>query len=295
MRDTGSHLPATTRLGPVHLTVSALDRAVGWYQDAVGLRLHDRSDDGACAALGAGEEDLVVLHEDPLAGRAGRHAGLFHVALLFPTREELSRAATRLIRHRVPLEGASDHGVSEALYLRDPDGNGVELYADRPREQWPPPERDGETVGMYTRPLDGEGLRRVTADAEPPPRAGAGLRVGHVHFHVGELPRAIAFYRDGLGFDLTTTYPGAAFLAAGGYHHHVAVNVWAGENVPPVPEHVAGLRRWTVLVDDAAAVDAAADRLHAAGIDVARAAGGLRSRDPWGIAVEVRPAARSLS
>src|SRR5687768_4981514 len=140
-----SPLPATLRLGAAHLTVSDLDRSVGFYQDALGLRQHRR--EGAVAALGTGGEDLLVLHEEPGARPAGRHAGLYHFALLFPSREELARAVQRLADTRTPISGASDHGVSEAIYLPDPDGNGIELYADRPRDAWPPPAGPGERVG----------------------------------------------------------------------------------------------------------------------------------------------------
>src|SRR5215210_4517436 len=130
-------LPATLRLGAAHLTVSDLDRSVGFYQDALGLRRHRRED--GVAALGTGAEDLLVLHEEPGARPAGRHAGLYHFALLFPSREELARAVQRLAATRTPISGASDHGVSEAIYLPDPDGNGIELYGDRPRDEWPAP------------------------------------------------------------------------------------------------------------------------------------------------------------
>ena len=128
-------LPATLRLGAVHLTVSDLGRSVDFYEDAIGLRLHHRED--GVAAMGVGEEDLLVLYEDPSARRAGRHAGLYHYALLYPSREELAHAALRLAETQTPIQGASDHGTHEAIYLPDPDGNGIELAADRPREMWP--------------------------------------------------------------------------------------------------------------------------------------------------------------
>jgi catechol 2,3-dioxygenase len=239
-------LPATLRLGAVHLTVTDLDRSVAFYQDALGLR--QRSRDDAVAALGAGEEDLVVLHEDPRAGPAGRHAGLYHFALLFPSRAELARAVQRLSVTRTAISGASDHGVSEAIYLPDPDGNGIELYADRPRAAWPPP-GEGERVGMFTRALDVDDLLATIAGEEPVRHAGPGLRMGHVHLHVGDLDAARAFYADRLGFEVMTTYPGALFLAAGGYHHHVGVNTWRGEGVGPAPAGTVGLREWTLLLD----------------------------------------------
>src|SRR5829696_7497833 len=147
-----SKLPATLRLGAVHLTVTDLDRSVALYEKAIGLRLHRRED--SLAVMGAGEEDLLVLYEEPGARRAGRHAGLYHFALLFPSREELARAALRLAATKTPIQGASDHGTHEAIYLPDPDGNGIELAADRPREAWPQPlEYAG---GPY--PLDLAGL-----------------------------------------------------------------------------------------------------------------------------------------
>src|SRR3954471_20720801 len=141
------------RLGPVHLIVSDLDRSVAFYQDAIGLQVDDRTDHEAALGTGAGEP-VVVLAGEPGARPAGRHAGLYHVALLYPTRDELARALQRLAVTRTPIEGASDHGVSEALYLSDPDGNGLELYHDRPRDQWPEPTEPGARVGMYTRALD---------------------------------------------------------------------------------------------------------------------------------------------
>jgi catechol 2,3-dioxygenase len=267
-------LPATLRLGAVHLTVADLDRAVGFYQDSLGLRLHRRDDPST--ALGAGEDDLVVLHEQPGARRAGRHAGLFHYALLYPSREELARAVQRLGVTSTPITGASDHGVSEAIYLNDPDGNGIELYADRPREAWPPPSADGERVGMFTRRLDVEDLLATTAGAQPPRHAGAGLRMGHVHLHVGDLAAASDFYTGVLGFELMATYPGAIFVAAGGYHHHVGLNTWRGEGVGPAPEGTVGLREWTIVLD----ADELARVRERAGL-----AGDGTIADPWEIRV----------
>jgi catechol 2,3-dioxygenase len=270
-------LPATLRLGAAHLTVSDLDRSVGFYQDALGLRQHRR--DGDVAALGAGAEDLLALHEHPGARPAGRHAGLYHFALLFPNREELARAVARLALTRTPISGASDHGVSEAIYLPDPDGNGIELYADRPRDQWPPPGGPDERVGMFTRALDVHDLLATIAGEEPSRHAGDGLRMGHMHLHVGDLDAARAFYADTLGFEIMTAYPGALFLAAGGYHHHLGVNTWRGEGVGPAPAGTAGLREWTVLLAPAD-LDALRARL---GSDVVE--------DPWGIRLRCAAAA----
>jgi catechol 2,3-dioxygenase len=175
-----------------------------------------------------------------------------------------------------PITGASDHGVSEAIYLNDPDGNGIELYADRPREAWPPPAADGERVGMFTRRLDVEDLLATTAGAQPPRHAGAGLRMGHVHLHVGDLAAASDFYTGVLGFELMATYPGAIFVAAGGYHHHVGLNTWRGEGVGPAPEGTVGLREWTIVLD----ADELARVRERAGL-----AGDGTIADPWEIRV----------
>jgi len=271
-------LPGSLRLGAAHLTVADLDRSVGFYQDVLGLRPHRR--EGGVAALGAGGEDLLVLHEEPGARPGGRSAGLFHFALLSPSRAELARAVQRLAATRTQVDGASDHGVSEAIYLRDPDGNGIELYADRPREAWPPAP-PGERVGMFTRALDVEDLLATIAGAEPVAQAGPGLRMGHVHLHVGDLEAARGFYSGVLGFELMTTYPGALFLAAGGYHHHVGLNTWLGEGVGPAPARTVGLREWTMVVD--------ADSL--AALRRWLASEGLGDgdflADPWGIRVRL--------
>jgi len=272
----GALLPATLRLGAVHLTVADIERSVAFYRDALGLQVARRDERGA--ALGAGGEELVVLHAEPGARPAGRHAGLFHYALLYESREELARAVRRLAATQTGISGASDHGVSEAIYLSDPDGNGIELYADRPREAWPAP-GDGDRVGMYTRPLDVPGLLGTVADSAPARHAGAGLRMGHVHLHVGDLEAARAFYVGVLGFEQMTTYPGALFLAAGGYHHHLGLNTWRGEGVGPAPAGTVGLREWTVVLD-ADSLGALRGRLAAA-----RLGDGDLVADPWGIRV----------
>jgi len=271
-------LPSTLRLGAVHLTVTDLDRSVGFYQDALGLRAHRRED--RVAALGAGGEDLLVLHEEPGARRAGRHAGLFHYALLFPAREELAHAVRRLAATRTRIDGASDHGVSEAIYLSDPDGNGIELYADRPREVWPPGEGDAR-IGMYTRPLDLEDLLATVAGQEPVAHAGPGLRMGHVHLHVGDIAAARTFYSGVVGLEAMASMPSALFLAAGGYHHHLGVNTWRGEGVGPAPAGTVGLREWTIVLE----ADALAALRERAGLS-----DGDLLEDPWGIRARVLPA-----
>src|SRR4051794_10897004 len=194
---TAPTLPATLRLGATHLTVSHLDGSIAFYERSLGLQVHDR--EGGRAALGAGGEDLLVLVEVPGAGLGGRHAGLYHFALLHDSREELARAIRRLAETRTRIEGASDHGVSEAIYLRDLDDNGIELYVDRPRESWPPPRQPGERVEMYTIALDMRALTDTIAGEEPRALAGPGLRTGHLHLHVADIELGLAFYRGVLG------------------------------------------------------------------------------------------------
>jgi len=272
-------LPATLRLGIVHLTVTDLDRLVAFYEDAIGLRLHRRED--RVAAMGVGEKHLLVLYEEPEA-RAGRHAGLYHYALLYPSRKELACAALRLAARQTPIQGASDHGTHEAIYLPDPDGNGIELAADRPRERWP---RPLDYAGGPD-PLDIDSLLATVAGEEPRSEAGHRLVVGHVHLHGGDLERGLGFYRDVLGFELMTFMPGAAaFVAAGGYHHHLGFNIWRGEGVPPAQEGRVGLRHWTVVLDDPEEVEAVRERVRAAGVADEKPEGGFLVREPWEIAV----------
>ena len=267
-------LPAALRLGAVDLTVRDLDRAVAWYERALGLRLQDRG--AGRAELGDGEEVTVILHEDPQALPAERTAGLYHYALLYPSREELARAAVRLAATRTPIQGASDHRTHEAIYLPDADGNGIELAADRPREMWP--EDLGYAGGPA--PLDVEDLLSTIEGETPREQVGRGLRMGHLHLHVGDIEQALAFYRDVLGFELQAHLGSAAFVSAGGYHHHLGINVWNGRGAGPAPEHRAGLRHWTVELPAADLAEVRA-RVEAAGLAVEPFEGGFVVRDPW--------------
>jgi catechol 2,3-dioxygenase len=276
---TAPALPATLRLGPVQLTVADLDRSVAWYQRALGLRVH-RQDIGV-AELGDGAETVVVVHEDPEAVPPGRTAGLYHYALLYPSREELARAAVRLAATQTPIQGASDHGTHEAVYLPDIDGNGIELAADRPREAWPA----GLGYDRGPAPLDLDSLLGTVAGEQPAPHVGEGLRVGHLHLHVGDIPAGLAFYRDVLGFELQANLGSAAFVSAGGYHHHLGFNVWNGRGVGPAGPHTVGLRHWTVQLPGDAHVAEVRARAEAAGAAVEAVDGGFLVRDPWQTAV----------
>jgi catechol 2,3-dioxygenase len=270
-------LPAETTLGAVELTVADLDRAVAFYADRLGLEEHGR--DGRSAALGGrGGESFLRLVENSAAKPARRSTGLYHFAILVPTRRDLAAALTRLAATRTPLEGASDHGVSEALYLSDPDENGIEIYRDRPREDWP--REPGGRLAMRTDPLDLDGLV-AALDATPATTMPAGTRLGHVHLHVAQLEPAIGFYRDVLGFDLQQLYGAqAAFVSAGGYHHHVGLNTWRGVGAPPPPADATGLRHFEVVLSDPTALAAVEARLHERGVATASRDGGLRLADP---------------
>jgi catechol 2,3-dioxygenase len=273
-------LPASLRLGAVHLTVTDLARSIGWYQRSLGLRLHRQSDGEA--ELGDGVETVVSLHADPDAGPAGRHAGLYHYALLYPSREALARAAVRIIETHTPIQGASDHGTHEAIYLADPDGNGIELAADRPREAWPA----GLGYQRGPAPLQLESLLNTVGGEAPSSEVDEGLRMGHVHLHVGDIDEGLAFYRDVLGFELQANLGSAAFVSAGGYHHHLGFNVWNGRGVGAPPPHTVGLRRWIVQLPTDRDVAEVRARAEAAGVEVEPAGDGFVVRDPWRTAVQ---------
>jgi catechol 2,3-dioxygenase len=301
---TRGSIEATTSLGAVSLTVSDLGRARAFYEQVLGLVPSTAiRDDGALALTDAGGGPaLVVLHEDRDAAPFDpRRSGLFHLAILVPNRIELARSLRRIADARWPLTGASDHLVSEALYLRDPDGNGIEIYRDRPRAQWPVDDR-GE-IRMDTLRLDLSGLlRELDQDPELDPASAvmAGTRIGHVHLQVSELDAAERLYCAVLGFDVTVrTYPGALFVSAGGYHHHIGLNTWQTLGAPPASPGGVGLRSFEVLLPDGAALTRALDRVDAAGIEVQRPSSNAASpdsaapalvRDPFGIAVVLRSA-----
>jgi catechol 2,3-dioxygenase len=277
----GSIDPGTS-MGPVRLTVADLDRARDFYRDAIGLT--ELPSANGVVVMGAGEEPVVELVGDPDAPPRPRGtSGLFHLAILVPSRPDLARALQRVAEAGWHLSGASDHLVSEALYLSDPEGNGIELYRDRPREDWPV--RNGD-LQMATLPLDLDGvlseLRREDASAGMP----AGTRIGHVHLNVGDLAAAEAFYSGALGFDITVRgYPGALFVSAGGYHHHLGLNTWAGEGAPPPPPGSRGLREFEILLPSESALEELEGLLSERGVEYERGGEGdetLHLVDPSG-------------
>lgn len=294
--------PATihpeTQMGPVTLRVADLKRSADFYEDVLGFRRVEEQE----GTLVLGSEDgtpLLTLLERPGARPMPRRAsGLYHFAILLPTRADLGRMLRRLAEAGIEI-GSADHLVSEALYISDPDGNGIEIYRDRPRASW---QWDGNTVRMATDPIDVQGLLAEAA-REPKPGAGlpagtsapdsrtaaqeaggflpAGTRMGHVHLQVSDIAQALGFYRDLLGFELTAQFQGAAFISAGKYHHHMGLNTWQSRGAGPAPAGSAGLEALVIEVPDRAEQERLAQRLAEAGLAVTKQEGRVSARDPW--------------
>jgi catechol 2,3-dioxygenase len=275
--NTRSIHPAT-RMGPATLAVADLDRSLAFYTQVLGFHVLEKT--GSRAVLGAADRPLLVLTEKPGARRQPeRSTGLYHIAILLPTRADLARTIQHIAESRYPLQGASDHLVSEAFYLADPDGNGLEIYRDRPREQWT---WTGPTIQMASDPID---LDSLFGEIQNKPGGWTGLpagtQVGHMHLRVGNVREGVDFYHGLIGFDITAQMPGAAFLSAGGYHHHLGMNTWQSQGAPPPPPDSVGLQDFTVVVPDNAELDRIESRLKAAGVAYERQNGDLVVRDPW--------------
>ncbi|HEV7134423.1 MAG TPA: VOC family protein [Gaiellaceae bacterium] len=274
-------IAAQTHMGPVELSVADLDRTVAYWRDEIGLRLLERAN--GRASLGT-DTELLRFVEEPGAQPATGHTGLFHVALLVPDRPSLARWLAHAARDRTALAGLSDHAVSEAIYLRDPDHHGIEIYADRPRAQWEG--RVGEL--MTTEPLDVESLFSELDDPATEPFDGLpnGTVVGHTHLCVADVDSTVAFYRDTLGFDVMAHLgPAAAFLSAGGYHHHVGANTWESRGADPAPPGTARLLQAAIVLPDAAERDRVAALVADAGQEPESQEDGVVVRDPSGNAL----------
>lgn len=274
-------LPARTSLGPVRLRVAAAGRVADFYRRVVGL--HDLPPEDGRIRLGTvAGAPIVELVGDPSApARPPRSTGLFHLAILLPSRADLAQAIHRVSRAGGSFSGASDHLVSEALYLNDPEGNGIEIYRDRPREEWPRRE-DGE-LEMATLAIDLDGVLGALSPGTPDEGVPDRTATGHVHLQVRDIPEAEAFYHGVLGFDpMVRGYPGALFLSAGAYHHHLGLNTWGTRGAPAPPSGARGLDRFQITLPAASDLDAAAARLAAAGHEVVTEDDGLRCVDPSG-------------
>jgi len=254
----------TKRIGKVSLTVNDLGKLRDYYEQVVGLHLIAR--DGESALLGSGGQTLLELREDKAARRASaREAGLFHTAFLLPSRAGLGAWLRRALEQNLRLQGASDHLVSEAIYLADPEGNGIEIYRDRPRGEWTVV---NGMVEMATEPLDAEGLL-AAADPKPWNSMPDGTIVGHVHLQAGALAPAEEFYAGSLGFPVTCRFPGVVFYGDGGYHHHLATNIWNSRN--------AGMRTYPAT--------------GLASVEIINPQGtNQTTTDPWGTEIIITPA-----
>jgi catechol 2,3-dioxygenase len=287
--DATARLPADAHIGRVRLRVADLGRALELYRDRLGLEVaHDQGATVTLAPRPASDgRELIVLEERPgISPRPTRPrtTGLYHVALLVPSRRDLGRALIGLSQVGYPLRGMSDHAVSESLYLDDPDGNGLEIYADRPRALWPV---QNGVVQMTVDPMDVDGV--LEAGGESPARWSglpAETVVGHVHLTVSRMDRAVAFYRDVSGFDVMMRIPSLTAVSAGGYHHHLNLNTWAGEGAPPDSDRVAGLLGWELRVPGEQDRRALIDRLAAAGA-LTGSSTGVTATDPDRIPIEL--------
>jgi catechol 2,3-dioxygenase len=280
-------LPAGTDIGTVTMRVSDADRALRWYGDMMGMEVVDRTPERL--SFGAGGKACLFLEVRPDATpRIEETTGLHHTAILVPDRASLGGVLARIAKTGVRL-GASDHLVSEALYIWDPDNNGLEIYRDRPRSKW---QWQNGRVAMATEPLDRRSVAEegISAGAhlEPMP---AGTKIGHVHLQVGNLEEAHRFYTGVLGFEQTAGRGGAMFVSAGGYHHHLGLNVWHSLGAPEPAPNACGLVEFEIIVPDRASLDAARARLEAAGYATQPSADGFRFRDPWNILAHLRVAA----
>ncbi len=268
-----------TRLGAVRLTVRDLDAMTAFYEQTAGLAVLARADDAVRLGVDAGRPLVELLHRPGAVPRPSGTTGLFHLALLVPDRAALASAIRRVTESGWSFTGASDHLVSEAVYLRDPEGNGIEIYRDRDPDDW---DWDGDSVKMATLPLDVESVM-----GELPEQAGplmpAGTVLGHVHLNVADLADTEAFYEGILGFDVTTRgYPGALFLSAGGYHHHVGSNVWEGAGAPAPPAGALGLDAFEVVLPHTGALDQVLAAVADAGVRTVEDAAGTALADPSG-------------
>lgn len=284
MPQTQTRIDAGTKMGPVHYTVSDLERLSDFYREILGFALIEQSDE--TVSLGAGGRELLRLTKDPGARRVRGTTGLYHTAFLVPARWDLAHLVLRIAESRTPIQGTSNHGTHLAIYLPDPEGNGIELAWDFPQEAWPM--KDGK-MSFESMPRQGVDIDELMTELKRDPADWPGLpadtSVGHVHLHVSDLESSERFYHGVLGFDITMkSYEfGALFVSAGGYHHHIGGNIWRGVGAPSAPTDALGLRTFSVILPDDAAMDRVRARLAEERVESTSTKEGLLVRDPSGI------------
>jgi catechol 2,3-dioxygenase len=272
------------RIGTVTTRVRQLDPVTDFYRDVLGLSVMERG--ATRAVLGADGVKLLVLEAHPQAAFEARNAaGLYHTAFLMPTRKDLARWLVHVAMQRVPLTGFADHRVSESVYLDDPEGNGIEVYADRDPSLW---QWNGDTVTMATDQLNIDDLVALTdTRVSDYAKAPEGLRIGHIHLRVGDLAQAESFYHGAVGLDPTRRRNGASFLSSGHYHHHLGMNVWQSEGAGRRDEAATGLAWFSLEVEKSDLLEAQQERLRQAGAQIAAIADGFETVDPWGTRVRL--------
>lgn len=262
------------------LIVRDLDLVSKYYQAVIGLQKLEGGNKGHI--LGAGEKPLLTLHKDQNAEQAPpRSAGLYHTAFLLPSRKDLAHYLRHIAEHRITIVGAADHLVSEALYLSDPEGNGIEIYADRPHEEW---SFDEDGVVMDTIALKADELLSI-APTSPWHKLPDDTAIGHIHLQVGNIPQAEKFYADVMGLDIMERFPGGSFFASGDYHHHLATNIWNSRNALPRQKHMSGLQGYTLKVNDEKKLQSVLASIEALEIPITNTPTGKFIHDPWGIGI----------
>ena len=280
----GNTIHPATRMGYVQYIAADIERQIEFYESILGLQTHWR--EGSSAGMGAGGEDLLRLTEVPGARRAYRTTGLYHTAFLVPERRDLAHLLMRIAETQTRIQGMTDHGTHWAIYLPDAEGNGIELAWDFPRERWP---TSFEQMMRRNRALNTAELMQVLQeDSSPWDGPGPGTAVGHVHLHVAQIPPTRQFYHEVLGFNLSFDLENAsgglaetaAFFNAGDYHHHIGANTWLGEGAPPPPDDAIGLRYFTIILPDQAALEPVLARIKAAGVETHQVEEGILLHDP---------------